>query len=81
MKNAKNPEQIKLLPYVLKWALIASIVGILAGTASAFFLFSLDYVTAWREAHGWIIWLLPFAGFAVAWVYLKLGKTVEAGTI
>lgn len=79
MKTAKYPEQIKLLPYVFKWALIALIVGILAGTASALFLFSLDYVTAWRETHGWIIWLLPIAGFAVAWVYMKLGKTVEAG--
>ena len=79
MKNTKYPEQVALLPYVLKWLLLSLIVAILAGTASAFFLFALDKVTAWREAHGWIIWLLPVAGFVVAWIYLKLGKEVEAG--
>lgn len=79
MRNAKYPEQVKLLPYVLKWFLLSLIVAALAGTASAFFLFSLDRVTAWREAHGWIIWLLPVAGFVVGWIYLQLGKTVEAG--
>jgi H+/Cl- antiporter ClcA len=79
MKNIQFPEQIKLLPYMLKWLLLSLIVAILAGTASAFLLFSLDWVTAWREAHGWIIWLLPVAGFVVAWLYLKLGASVEGG--
>jgi hypothetical protein len=35
------------------------------------FLFALDYATNWREAHRWIIWLLPLAGFVVGWIYLK----------
>jgi H+/Cl- antiporter ClcA len=42
-------------------------------------LYALDAVTAWREAHPWIIWLLPLAGFAVGWIYLHLGRSVEAG--
>jgi H+/Cl- antiporter ClcA len=79
MKNSPFSEQLDLLPYMAKWLVLATIVAILAGTASAFFLFSLDAVTAWREAHAWIIWLLPLAGFAVGWVYLRLGKNVEAG--
>ena len=79
MKNSKYPEQVALLPYALKWLLLSLIVAALAGTASAFFLFALDKVTAWRETHGWIIWFLPLAGFAIAWIYLKLGKEVEAG--
>jgi H+/Cl- antiporter ClcA len=79
MKNAKYPEQIDLLPTMGKWLVLSLIVAVLAGTASAFFLFSLEWATAWREAHGWIIWLLPVAGFAVGWIYLRLGKDVEAG--
>lgn len=79
MKNTKYPEQVTLLPYALKWLLLSLLVAALAGTASAFFLFALDKVTAWRETHGWIIWFLPLAGFVVAWIYLKLGKEVEAG--
>lgn len=47
--------------------------------AFALFLFALDRATAWREAHRWVIWLLPLAGGAVGWIYFKLGKQVEAG--
>lgn len=55
------------------------LVAALAGSASAFFLFSLEFVTNWRENHAWIIWLLPLAGFGVGLLYLHLGKSVEAG--
>jgi H+/Cl- antiporter ClcA len=68
-----------MLPYIGKWTFIACLIAALGGTASAFFLFALDYATRWREAHRWIIWLLPLAGFAVGWVYLKVGSSVEAG--
>jgi H+/Cl- antiporter ClcA len=73
------PEQTALLSYVGKWIFIAGAIAAMSGTASAFFLFALDHATRWREAHAWIIWLLPLAGFAVGWLYLKTGATVEAG--
>ena len=75
----KYPEQISLLPYVGKWCLIATLVAALAGSASALFLVSLDLATDWREKHAWIIWLLPVAGFIVGWIYLHVGRSVEAG--
>lgn len=75
----KYPEQIALLPYVGKWCVIATLVAALAGSASALFLGSLDLVTNWRENHPWIIWLLPIAGFIVGWIYLHIGRDVEAG--
>ena len=62
-----------------KWTVIAALIAALSGTASALFLFALDAATGWREGHRWVIWLLPLAGFAVGWVYLKLGRSVEAG--
>src|SRR5450830_1476250 len=79
MTYYKHPEELDLPPYIGKWCIIASVTAALAGTASAFFLFSLEYATTWREAHPWIIWLLPLAGFAVGWLYLHTGKPVEAG--
>ncbi len=79
MKPSKRPEQIDLLPYVGKWLLLATAVAILAGSASAFFLFALDWATDTRTAHRWMIWLLPVAGFAVGWLYLRYGQNVEAG--
>ena len=54
-------------------------VALLAGSASALFLFSLDWATRTREAHRWLILGLPFAGFAVGWLYLKWGRSVDAG--
>ncbi|GHD79827.1 voltage-gated chloride channel family protein [Vogesella fluminis] len=79
MNTFKRPEQIDLLPHMGKWLLLASAVALLAGTASAFFLLALDWATATRLAHRWLIWLLPLAGFAVGWLYLRFGRQVEAG--
>lgn len=72
-------EQLTLLPQVLKWLLISVIVAILAGTASAGFLASLEWATSWRETHPWALTLLPASGFCIAWLYLKFGRSVEAG--
>lgn len=79
MKYSNRPEQIDLLPYIGKWLLLASGVAVLAGSASAFFLFALEWATATRLTHRWLIWLLPIAGFAVGWLYLRFGQRVEAG--
>lgn len=79
MKPSKRPEQIDLLPYLGKWLLLASGVAVLAGSASAFFLFALDWATDTRTTHRWLIGLLPLAGFAVGWLYLRFGQQVEAG--
>jgi H+/Cl- antiporter ClcA len=67
------------VPYVIRWASISVIVGALAGTASALLLASLDWATATRESHKWLIALLPVAGFTVGLLYRYLGSSVEAG--
>ncbi|MFC7667595.1 hypothetical protein ACFQT0_09505 [Hymenobacter humi] len=51
--------QAPYLVFLLRWLLICAVVGVLVGSASAFFLLSLDWVTDWRESHAWVIWLLP----------------------
>ncbi|RYE77303.1 MAG: voltage-gated chloride channel protein, partial [Oxalobacteraceae bacterium] len=82
MTNSSNIfhiEQIALLPSIGKWLCMASVVAALAGSAAAVFLMTLDHATAWREAHRWIIWLLPVAGFGVGMVYHLAGRSVERG--
>jgi H+/Cl- antiporter ClcA len=59
--------------------LICLVVGALVGSASAGFLVALDWATAWREAHAWIIWLLPVGGFVVGASYHYLGQSVVKG--
>ncbi len=75
----KNTPTHVLLPQLTKWLLLTAAVGVLSGSASAVFLFALDWATATREAQRGLVWLLPLAGFAVAWVYLQVGQQVEAG--
>ena len=65
--------------FLIQWLLLAVVIAALVGSASALFLFSLDWATATRLQHHWLILLLPFAGFAVGWIYLHLGRSVEAG--
>lgn len=79
MKVSKRLEQVDLLPHMGKWLALAGAVAVLAGSASAFFLFSLEWATRTRIDHRWLIWLLPVAGFVVGWLYLRFGQHVEAG--
>ena len=65
--------------FVFKWLVMALIVGVLAGSASAFFLASLNWVTNWRETHSWIIWFLPVGGFIVGAAYYYWGQDVVKG--
>lgn len=62
-----------------KWIFICVLVGFLSGSASAFFLVSLEWVTQYREHHNWIIWLLPIGGLIVGLSYHYYGKEVVKG--
>ncbi|TLV02111.1 voltage-gated chloride channel family protein [Dyadobacter luticola] len=68
-----------ILFFTVKWLILSGLVGILVGSASAFFLVSLDWATQFREANRWIIALLPVAGFLIGCMYHYFGKEVEAG--
>lgn len=72
-------EQFRLLLNLLRWLPVASFVGVMGGTASAFLLASLTLATRLREQHVWLIVLLGPAGWAVGLMYRHLGKSVEAG--
>jgi H+/Cl- antiporter ClcA len=72
-------ELIALLRYLLRWLLLGCAVAGLAGSASAIFLMALDAATSYRLKHPQLIWGLPLAGFAVGWIYQRIGQSVEAG--
>jgi H+/Cl- antiporter ClcA len=74
------PEQIHLLLDLARWIPIASLVGIMAGTASAVLLVSLEYATNTRESHKWLILFLAPAGWLVGLLYKHFGASVEAGS-
>ncbi|CAM4189852.1 voltage-gated chloride channel family protein [Paenibacillus typhae] len=64
---------------LLKWIVLGSGVGVLAGTASAFFLKSLDYVTGVRVANSWLLFLLPLGGALVSYLYSRYGGSSSKG--
>ena len=67
------------LPYILKWTSICLIIGACIGSASAFFLQTLSWVTDYRENNVWLIALLPIGGFLIGLLYYRYGKSVEGG--
>lgn len=82
VKNATLYLKEELLPqlrYAIIWIGIAGLVGLLAGSASAFFLVSLNSVGTFREENLWIISLLPLAGFVIGWTYHRFGESVVKG--
>jgi len=71
--------QKKNILLTLKWIFICVLIGIFSGSASAFFLVSLEWVTQFRESHNWILWLLPMGGLSIGLIYHYLGKDVVKG--
>ena len=72
-----NPKKNILLTF--KWIFICALIGIFSGSASAFFLVSLEWVTQFRESYNWILWLLPMGGLSIGLIYHYLGKEVVKG--
>ena len=72
-------EQSSNLRFLVRWLLICAVVGGLVGSASAGFLLALDWITTWREAHPWVIGLLPGGGLLIGASYHYLGQKVVRG--
>lgn len=68
-----------VLAFSTRWLLLCAAVAIVAGSASALFLFALDWATRTRSLEPGLIWGLPLAGFLMGWIYLKWGQSVDAG--
>lgn len=69
----------KLFLNTFKWILICILIGILSGSASAFFLVSLEFVTQFRIHHDCIIWFLPIGGLLIGFGYYYWGESVVKG--
>ncbi|MBW3127232.1 voltage-gated chloride channel family protein [Hymenobacter profundi] len=65
--------------FLLRWLLLSTLIGLLAGTASAGFLAALAWATDWRELHPWIIWWLPAGGLLIGLMYHHLAGRAEKG--
>ncbi len=69
----------QLMLITLKWFFICCLIGIFSGSASAIFLVSLEYVTQIRIHNSWIIWLLPFGGLLIGYLYYISDSRIAKG--
>lgn len=70
---------IRVLQEALRWLVLLVAIGLAAGLSCALFLAALDWVTATREARGWLVALLPGAGFVLGWCWLRYGQPIAGG--
>lgn len=64
----------------LKWILFACVTGVVVGVVSAAFYHCFHLVTTLREAHHWLMFLLPAAGAAIVVLYRLCGMEHDRGT-
>lgn len=72
-------EQIALGAHLVRWLLLGSAAGVLAGVSSFVFLEGLGRVTDFRIEHEWLVYLLPAAGLVIGVVYHYLGGRSAGG--
>lgn len=72
-KNQKLSAALKhTLEYAaafLFWVAIGLLLGLIGGIVGGAFSLSIGAATEFRSGHPWIIWLLPFAGLLIAYLY------------
>ena len=64
---------------LLKWVAVGALVGGVGGFVGAAFHLGVGYATEVRQAHPWILYLLPLGGVVIAGLY-KLCKLEGKGT-
>jgi H+/Cl- antiporter ClcA len=65
--------------FVLKWLLICLPLGVVVGSAVAFFLWSLDQVTRLQWEYPWLLYLLPLGGLISGLLYHFWGGSAGGG--
>ena len=63
----------------LKWTIIALITGIVGGGVGSIFHLSVEFATRTRIENPWILYLLPFGGLIIVFLYNK-GMEEDPGT-
>lgn len=64
-----------------RWIALGAGIGlVIGGGVGTAFYYTLQTVTAWRQAHPWLLYLLPLGGIFIIWLYRASGITKSRGT-
>ena len=75
--------ELGLKPYTrtfLMWLVCASIAGVACGAVGAVFFHLVSWATGMRQAHPWLLYLLPVGGLVIVFVYQTCRMGTERGT-
>ena len=64
----------------VRWLPAAVLIGLLGGAVGAAFHHGIRLASGFREAHSWVIWLLPVGAIVIALLYKALRLGPDAGT-
>ena len=64
----------------LRRGVFAALIGLLVGIVGVAFHFGIDLATQLRQAHNWLILLLPVGGLAIILLYRACGMEQDRGT-
>ena len=67
------------LLFILKWLFITIMTAVLVGSATAWFLIALDFVTIWRTNQIWVVNFLPLMGLGIGFAYHYFGTDAKKG--
>ena len=67
------------LLFILKWLFITIMTAGLVGSATAWFLIALDFVTIWRTDHILVVNFLPLIGLGIGYAYHYFGTDAKKG--
>ncbi len=73
----KSFEYFKVL---IKWLAISLVIGVIGGVTGSIFHILIDEVTELRHHHRWVIFLLPFGGLLITYLYRKFKKAGKIDT-
>jgi H+/Cl- antiporter ClcA len=67
------------LLFILKWLFITIMTASIVGSATAWFLIALEFVTIWRSDHIWVVNFLPLIGLGIGFAYHYFGADAKKG--
>lgn len=76
----KIKHNLQRLKTSIKWVVFSILVGLIVGLVATAFSLSMDIVTSLRVHFSWLIFLLPFGGVLIVFLYKFLHNEHDTGT-
>jgi H+/Cl- antiporter ClcA len=74
-------DQLRIVVHLVRWVILGSVSGVLAGLSSAAFLVTLNWATDTRLDNPGLLYLLPVAGLVIGCAYRYIGGRSAGGNV